>query len=484
MQQSLGRYLSGIERNLEQMGERLQRTETKSEPDDRVAEALRDLAARIAAVENRESAAPRESGAGKAVTRIEDAVESAVPSGVLDMAEFRLTAAAPFAPEPESAPAPEAAPLMPQSDAAHSRETIRDSLRREAKEVQPARASAEDYLAQARRAVRGIERNTARSMRHRSDVPVSGETGMRRRFSQRVSMALVFLLLIAAGFMLTRAIQSRADVLAFNSSNLIALAAPVIGVPPAAAGASATAPSSSTRPVAAAAIEQPAKAAPAASGAPADSVASASILPLGTARDTAVAQLKAKAIGGDAKASMSLGLKYADGDGVPTNDTEAFYWLQKAADAGEPVAQYRLGTLYERGRGVPADVRQALRWYGEAAKRGNRRAMHNLAVVYADGAAEARNFPEALHWFKDAAELGLTDSQFNLAVLYERGLGVKPSLAEAYKWYEIAAASGDSESKTRLAALTNQIAPADRDAADKAARAYRPRPIDSAANEG
>ena len=91
---------------------------------------------------------------------------------------------------------------------------------------------------------------------------------------------------------------------------------------------------------------------------------------------------------------------------------------------------------------------------------------------------------EAARWFKDAADLGLTDSQFNLAVLYERGLGVKTSLAEAYKWYSIAATAGDSESKARVAALASRIKPADRDAADKAVKAYKPRPVDIAANDG
>ena len=110
--------------------------------------------------------------------------------------------------------------------------------------------------------------------------------------------------------------------------------------------------------------------------------------------------------------------------------------------------------------------------------------MHNLAVAYADGAGTQRNFTEAAHWFRAAAELGLTDSQFNLAVLYERGLGVKPSLSEAYKWYAIAAAAGDAESKTRLEALGSQIPAADRDGADKTAKAYRPQPLNVAANDG
>ena len=130
------------------------------------------------------------------------------------------------------------------------------------------------------------------------------------------------------------------------------------------------------------------------------------------------------------------------------------------------------------------DQNQANRWYGEAAKRGNRKAMHALGVANANGTGGKKNFPEAVRWFKAAAELGLTDSQFNLAVLYERGLGVQTSLSEAYKWYAIAAASGDSESKARVDALATQISAAEREAADRIAKGYKPQPMNVAANDG
>ncbi len=197
---------------------------------------------------------------------------------------------------------------------------------------------------------------------------------------------------------------------------------------------------------------------------------------------TLTASLAAQALAGDMKAASSLGLKYADGDGVSVNEPEAVRWLTKAATAGDPIAAYRLGTLYERGRGVAINPKQAIHWYGEAAKSGNRRAMHNLAAAYAGGANGEKNFSEAARWFKAAAELGLADSQFNIAVLYERGLGVKQSLSEAYKWYAIAAAFGDEESKSRVAALVNQLPPAEREAAERAAKTYKPQPISVVAN--
>jgi localization factor PodJL len=193
-------------------------------------------------------------------------------------------------------------------------------------------------------------------------------------------------------------------------------------------------------------------------------------------------RLTTLANGGNSKAQLLLGLKYLDGDGVAVNEAVAAKWLQRAAEQGEPIAQYRLGTLYQRGHGVATDAAKATHWYEAAARQGNRKAMHNLAVAYAEGSGTAKNYNEAARWFARAASLGLADSQFNLAVLYERGLGVPQSLTEAYKWYAIAATQGDNESKSRVQALTTQLSPADHDAAQKAADAFRPEALNRAAN--
>ena len=139
--------------------------------------------------------------------------------------------------------------------------------------------------------------------------------------------------------------------------------------------------------------------------------------------------------------------------------------------------------MYERGRGLPADPKQATYWYQEASKHGNRKAMHNLAVAYAEGSGVERDYATASRWFRQASDLGLTDSQFNLAVLYERGLGVPMSLQEAYKWYLIASAQGDTESKARVDAIVAQMPAADRQAAERDARAFRPKPTNQDANE-
>ena len=201
-----------------------------------------------------------------------------------------------------------------------------------------------------------------------------------------------------------------------------------------------------------------------------------------TAALTPFARLTAAAEAGNAIAQTVLGLDYVDGSGVTVNEAEGARWLERAAQQGQPVAEYRLGTLYERGRGVPADAKQAAAWYAAAAKAGNRKAMHNLAVAYVQGSGVQKNLTSAAQWFAKAAELGLRDSQFNLAVLYERGMGVPQSLTDAFKWYAVAASQGDAESKARITALSSQIGPDDRAAAERSAQSFRPQALDRTAN--
>jgi hypothetical protein len=190
-------------------------------------------------------------------------------------------------------------------------------------------------------------------------------------------------------------------------------------------------------------------------------------------------RVQALAAQGNPLALTILGLRAVDGTGgVAVNLPDAVEYLTRAAEKGQAVAQYRLGSMYEHGQGVAIDPVKAAHWYELSAVQGNRKAMHNLAVYY----AARKDMADSARWFAKAAGLGLPDSQFNLAILYERGDGVPQSLADAFKWYSIAAASGDAESRTRMILLRSQLSDADKAAATKAARAFRPFSIDRAAN--
>ncbi|MEO0961529.1 MAG: hypothetical protein AAFY01_03810, partial [Pseudomonadota bacterium] len=128
--------------------------------------------------------------------------------------------------------------------------------------------------------------------------------------------------------------------------------------------------------------------------------------------------LREAATNGDASAQYEIGQRYANGSsGVPQDNEQAAYWLNRAAEQGLAPAQYRLGTMFEKGLGLPENPTKARTWYERAAAQGNVKAMHNLAVMQAEGAGGPQDFAGASRSFEAAAQHGLADSQYNLAIL-------------------------------------------------------------------
>ena len=103
-------------------------------------------------------------------------------------------------------------------------------------------------------------------------------------------------------------------------------------------------------------------------------------------------ELRALAEQGDADAQFNLGVMYANGRGVPEDDTEAVRWYRLAADQGNAAAQVNLGIRYDIGEGVPQDYAEAVRWYRLAANQRHARAQLNLGVQV----PERRGHPSGL----------------------------------------------------------------------------------------
>jgi hypothetical protein len=73
-------------------------------------------------------------------------------------------------------------------------------------------------------------------------------------------------------------------------------------------------------------------------------------------------QLRQMAENGDPAAENAFGLRYATGDGLKLNESEAVRWFTRAAEQGNVAAQSKLGAIYFGGRGVPQDLNQAYFW--------------------------------------------------------------------------------------------------------------------------
>jgi localization factor PodJL len=191
--------------------------------------------------------------------------------------------------------------------------------------------------------------------------------------------------------------------------------------------------------------------------------------------------LRVAALKGDPAAAYEIGLRFAEGKGVPSNLEEAAKWYDRAARAGLIPAIFRIGTFYEKGMGLKRDADIARRYYTQAAERGSAKAMHNLAVLDADGGGAAANYTSAAQWFRKAAERGVADSQFNLGILYARGIGVEQNLAESFKWFSLAAAQGDADAARKRDDVAKRLDPQSLAAAKLAIQTFvaEPQPDDA-----
>src|ERR1043166_1027705 len=518
---ALDRRLKGIEYALSDLVGRLEHTERNSlGTTGSVEDTLRDLATRVEAADkrNREVVADLQATVKDATSRlaaVEKAAASPAQSPAATMPPQPIFDAPPF---PEAAAQPQAAdegfaPPPPPWEAGCGMEPTYAGAPAcgpyafaPSAAQQAGAAAAEPYLSAARRSARAAAAEAEQTAR----APLGGfswafpgrsEAAPTEKRSARYALvaAIVVVALVAAvaGMILSRGLSSPAprSFVPPPATQQLAQPRPSLGRP----GATAATEAPSTAqpdasgldkervPASPAAVPNPApsrlSAPPASKSLPASAGQPAPPAPQAAAKaQSPIDKLTALANTGDSKGELLLGLKYLDGNGVAVNEAEAARWLARAAQQGEPVAQYRLGTLYERGRGVPSDAQHATHWYELAARQGNRKAMHNLAVAFAEGSGEPKDYAQAAQWFAKAAGYGLADSQFNLAVLYERGMGVKQSLVDAYKWYAVSAAQGDTESKARIDALSTQLSPTDRAAAQQAAASFRPQPLNPAAN--
>ncbi len=94
-----------------------------------------------------------------------------------------------------------------------------------------------------------------------------------------------------------------------------------------------------------------------------------------------LATLRKVAERGDPAAQFSLGARYATGEEVKQDYTEAVKWFTLAAQHGHILAQATLGAYYWAGRGVPQDLTKAYYWSVLAQAGGDQASKYRVAVL-------------------------------------------------------------------------------------------------------
>lgn len=146
-------------------------------------------------------------------------------------------------------------------------------------------------------------------------------------------------------------------------------------------------------------------------------------LPPPTPQDQSkIAEIIAKADGGDTAAQVQLGTAYKVGTyGLSKDYKLAMKWFLKAAGTkGESsaIAHSNIASLYENGQGIPRDASQALVWYIKAAEKGRVLSQLKVGELCTVDMGVRVDFAKALKWFLRAAEQGSSEAQYRAALLY------------------------------------------------------------------
>lgn len=140
------------------------------------------------------------------------------------------------------------------------------------------------------------------------------------------------------------------------------------------------------------------------------------------------------------------------------DDRELLLVTLAEANRGNPVSQSKLGIRFANGKGVPKNQAEALKWFRKAAEQGDAWAQFTLGRCYANGFGVPLNDIQAVSWFRKAAEQGDPIAQFDLGFCYYHGKGVPKDLVEAYAYFSIAGATIDAARRNAGREAENQVA--------------------------
>ncbi len=121
--------------------------------------------------------------------------------------------------------------------------------------------------------------------------------------------------------------------------------------------------------------------------------------------------------------------------------TDVVTALQQSAESGNFEAQFQLAKRYQTGDGVPKDATEAFKWMQKAAQNGTENsavgdAMYQLGLMYEKGEGTARDEAQAHALFLAAADAyAPPDATFRVGQMYEKGEGVPQDDRKAAEYY-------------------------------------------------
>lgn len=492
MQDAMGRHLGPIERTLDNIAARLERTEGRnSDAETNVQSHLRELNRRLEAAEQQSRAALEElrSGLGDTSKRIDELHAAAAAAAA---AAAVAAAAPPPAPQPAPDPfAPAVAAAQPASSSfdlppfpdappfpssfypqrqvdefpAIPPDEVSELFAAPPADSEEPRQPVHDYLTQARRAAQAA----AETNQGRGRVPLNsmnmayeGQSSARkksRRVSPATALGLLLLLGGVAGFLLTRGMgQSQmpsvptADGGVRTPASVTGPAGNFAPQTPAATGVATpeaadnqifngTAGSYNTQP--------PRDALPARPLQRSDAVPPRATEPPPAPPAPQVASNTPPKAAAPANIPAIAPPQASNAPAGPTPLDR----LMAKARANDTKAALVLGLKYVDGDGVAASDSEAVRWLRKAAEAGEPVAQYRLGTLYEKGRGMPADAKQATYWYEQAAKKGNRKAMHNLAVAFADGAGREKNFTEAARWFRAAADLGLADSQFNLAVL-------------------------------
>lgn len=170
-----------------------------------------------------------------------------------------------------------------------------------------------------------------------------------------------------------------------------------------------------------------------------------------------LAELRAKAEGGDVRAMVDVAHRYDWGnDGEAAQDfAEARAWYEKAAAKGDGYAAYQIAGMFREGRGVEMEAAKAFAWMQRAAEAGLGVAQVGLAEMHERAEGTRKNLVEALKWYEKAAEQHEAEAMYRAGLAYAEGRGTKKDHVAAAKWLLRASQNWNEDAGAKLWELRN-----------------------------
>lgn len=213
---------------------------------------------------------------------------------------------------------------------------------------------------------------------------------------------------------------------------------------------------------------------------------------------------------GNLHSARTLHSMYANGEGVPRDMEQAYFWARVCSDMGDYNADYNVGVYFRDGIGVAPDIQKAWKYFERAARKGvtgaqqayeeltakfyvissrpanstmesiKEKATANrdipekyfsyclqlanfeedqdgknwVALCYREGNGTPVNMIASVYWLKEAVEKGNPFAFYNLAGMYESGCGVLVDYDEAIRLYRIAEQRGHGWATERIQSLS------------------------------